>query len=294
MNRDTLDPEGAHLTNRPRSGLLHGGLPYAAAGSGPPVVVLPGLSGDPADARGQERRMNLRLFRRLTGHFTVYVVNVKPGLPADSTLHDAAERYADAFADEFDQAVPVIGVSTGGSIAQCLAVDHPDRVERLVLLASACQLSPYGRRVQRTLAQQTRAGRPRRAWAATAPALAATPLGTALFTGLMVLTGNTMTAHDPDDLLTMIGAEDAFDAGPDLHRISAPTLVIGGGRDRYYSPELFRKTARQIPSARLALYPRKGHFGTITHQVAIQAIHDFLTLDLGPGHTPRIPGASVP
>jgi|tagenome__1003787_1003787.scaffolds.fasta_scaffold20227640_1 hypothetical protein len=33
-----------------REGLLPGGLPYAAAGSGPPVVILPGISGDPADA----------------------------------------------------------------------------------------------------------------------------------------------------------------------------------------------------------------------------------------------------
>src|SRR3954469_14312178 len=118
-----------------REGLLPGGLSYAAAGSGPPVVVLPGISGDPADADGRGRRMNLRVFRRLTRHFTVYVVNVKPGLTPGASGHDVANDYARAIAEEFDRAVALVGVSTGGSIAQCLAIDHPDLVERLVLFA---------------------------------------------------------------------------------------------------------------------------------------------------------------
>jgi hypothetical protein len=34
-----------------RSGLLVGGVPYRVIGKGPPVVVLPGLTGDNADPR---------------------------------------------------------------------------------------------------------------------------------------------------------------------------------------------------------------------------------------------------
>lgn len=258
-----------------REGMLEG-LPFAAAGSGPPVVVLPGISGDPADAGGRGRRTNLRAVRALTAHFTVYVINVKPRLAAGSTLHDVANQYADALGSEFDRPVPVVGISTGGSIAQCFAVAHPGQVERLVLLASACRLSPFGRRVEGVLADQTRAGHPRRGWAATGPALAATSMGGLLLAGLMWAAGPTMTARDPADLLTIIAAEDIFDAAPDLHRITAPTLVVGGGRDRFYSRELFQETARGIPRGRLALYPRKGHLGTITHAAAIEIIGRFL------------------
>jgi pimeloyl-ACP methyl ester carboxylesterase len=258
-----------------REGLV-AGLPFAAAGSGSPVVVLPGISGDPTDADGSGRRTNLRTVRTLTQRFTVFVINVKPGLAPGATLRDIAHHYAHALDQEFDQAVPVVGISTGGSIAQCLAIDHPDRVDRLVLLASACRLSPYGRRIQRALATHTRAGHPRRAWAATGPALAATRAGALLFTALLWTTGPSMTAPDPTDLLTLIAAEDAFDAGPDLHRITAPTLVVAGGRDRFYTPELFRQTARGIPHARLALYPSKSHFATITHPGAIHVISEFL------------------
>lgn len=260
-----------------REGQLHGGLPYRAIGAGPPVVVFPGISADNADSGGGQRRLNLRPFRPLARRFTVYVVNRKPGLLPGSTLGDMAGHYAEALTAEFGRPVPVIGVSTGGSIAQLLAAGCPEVVARLVLLASACRLSPYGREVQRRLAAHIAAGRPRRAWAVTGPALAATTAGGRLAAALMWLSGKRMNASDPSDLLITIDAEDRFDATPTLPRIGAPTLVVGGDRDRFYGPDLFTETAQVIPGARLLLYRGKGHFGTVAHRPAMDQIGKFLT-----------------
>jgi pimeloyl-ACP methyl ester carboxylesterase len=80
-------------------------------------------------------------------------------------------------------------------------------------------------------------------------------------------------------MLVTVAAEDTFDAYPQLHRITAPTLLVAGGRDRYYSPELFRQTAERIPNARLRLYPDKGHAGVLTHKPAIREIVAFLRAD---------------
>jgi pimeloyl-ACP methyl ester carboxylesterase len=55
--------------------------------------------------------------------------------------------------------------------------------------------------------------------------------------------------------------------------------LVAGGRDRYYSPELFRQTAERIPSGRLRLYPDKGHAGVLTHKPAIREIVAFLRAD---------------
>ncbi|MBQ2997001.1 MAG: alpha/beta hydrolase [Oscillibacter sp.] len=44
-----------------------------------------------------------------------------------------------------------------------------------------------------------------------------------------------------------------------MHRITAPTLIIGGGDDRVLTGESSAEMAQQIPSIRLILYPHLGH-----------------------------------
>ena len=204
---------------------------------------------------------------------------IMASLPIGATIKDLAGHYAQAIARQFPGPVLVHGISTGGSIAQQFAIDHPQLVRRLVLAATACRLSPHGRKVQRRYAELTRQGRPRRAYAALGPALAATVAGGRAFAALMWLVGGSQRVEDPSDMLVTVAAEDTFDACPQLHRITAPTLLVAGGRDRYYSPELFRQTAELIPHGRLRLYPDKGHAGVLTHKPAIREIVAFLRAD---------------
>jgi pimeloyl-ACP methyl ester carboxylesterase len=272
-------PVGASRGRGVREGSLHGGLPYLAVGQGPPLVVFSGLTAEHANPTGLDRRFQLQSLKPLTRHFTVYAVNRKPGLPAGATIKDLAGHYAEAIARQFPGPVLVHGISTGGSIAQQFAIDHPQLVRRMVLAATACRLSPHGREVQRRYAELTRQGRPRRAYAALGPALAATAAGGRAFTALLWLVGGSQRVEDPSDMLVTVAAEDAFDACPELHRITAPTLLVAGGRDRYYSPELFRQTAERIPHGRLRLYPDKGHAGVLTHKPAMREIVAFLRAD---------------
>jgi pimeloyl-ACP methyl ester carboxylesterase len=273
-----VDPAGrGRGRGRPvRQGSLHGGLPYLAVGQGPPLVVFSGLTAEHANPTGLARRLALLTLRPMARHFTVYSVNRKPGLPPGTSIGDLAGHYAEAIAHQFPGPVCIQGVSTGGSIAQQFAIDHPQLVRRLVLAATACRLSPHGREVQRRFAELTRQGRPRRAYAALGPTLAATTAGGRAFAALMWLFAGSQAADDPSDMLVTVAAEDAFDASPDLHRITAPTLLVAGGRDRFYAPELFRETAERIPNARLLLYQDKGHAGVITHKPAIREIVNFL------------------
>jgi pimeloyl-ACP methyl ester carboxylesterase len=266
-----------------REGSLHGGLPYLAVGQGPPLVVFSGLSAEHANPTGLARRLQLQTLKPLARHFTVYAVNRKPGLPAGTTIGDLAGHYAQAIAHQFPGPVCIQGISTGGSIAQQFAIDHPQLVRRLVLAATACRLSPHGREVQRRFAELIRDGRPRRAYAALGPALAATAAGGRAYAVLMWLFGASQRPDDPSDMLVTVAAEDAFDASPELHRITAPTLLVAGARDRYYSPELFRETAERIPNGRLSLYHGKGHAGVLTHKPAIREMVLFLRTDDQPG-----------
>lgn len=265
-----------------RGGVLHGGLPELVAGSGPAVVLLGGLTAEHVVPTGLDRWVQLRMVRPIAERCTVHLVGRRPGLARGTTMADLAADVAGAIRHHFDGPVPLAGVSTGGSIALQVAVDHPDVVDRLVLLAAACRLSPHGRDVQRRLAELTIAGRPRRAWAVLGAAIATTRAGAWATAAMMWSVGRAMDPDDPSDLLAAVRAEDAFDAGPHLHRVAAPALVVGGARDRFYSPELFRETAAGIPGARLLLYPHRGHWAVAAHRPALAAVADFLAAGTSP------------
>jgi pimeloyl-ACP methyl ester carboxylesterase len=68
-----------------------------------------------------------------------------------------------------------------------------------------------------------------------------------------------MKPADPTDILVTLVAEDGFDVEESLPRVTAPTLVIGGGGDIFYSAELFRRTAAGVRDGRVHIFPGWGH-----------------------------------
>ena len=257
---------------RVEEGQLAGGLPYVAVGSGPPLVVLGGLSAAHGPPSMMERWPPLRTFGRpFQRVFRVFLVSRRIGLPAGTTMADLAEHVAVAVRADLPAPVRLVGISTGGTVALQTAIDHPDIVDRLVVLSSACRLSDLGRTAQRHLAERTLAGQHRAAWAALAPTLSTGKAGRAAFTALLWAFGPLSAPDDPSDMVATIRAEDVFDAEPELGRIAAPTLVVGGARDGFYTPALFEATARGIPGARLVLQPRGTHISVLSdHQVQLE------------------------
>lgn len=232
-------------------------LPCVTAGSGPPLVVLAFVpeAGTPS---GLTARVLLRTLRPFTAHFTVYVPNRRPGLPQGTTMGELATHYAEGMAAAFDGPVPVLGMSTGGSLALQLAADHPGRVGRLALAATACTLGPAGRRAQRAFIERARAGR--RPSPALAEITAESKLAQVLLKGVLWVADG---RGDHTDAATMLSAEDGFDLRGRLGDITAPTLLIHGDRDPVYPPGLARETAAGIPQARLITYEGRDHGGTL-------------------------------
>jgi hypothetical protein len=49
------------------------------------------------------------------------------------------------------------------------------------------------------------------------------------------------------------------------------TLVIGGARDYFYSPEMFAETVRLMPRGKAIVYPKRGHNIVTSTQFAADA-----------------------
>lgn len=261
-----------------RAGSFASGLPYNRLGDGPrPLIVFGGLAPDNAPLEGMMATMALRPLRFLAEDYTVYTVGRRPNLPVGYTLEDMADDYAAVLREDLGSPIDVIGISTGGSIALVFAVRHPELVRRLVVYSAAHTLGPEGRDFQRRCAESTRAGH----WdEVTAESLAFMFLPRQgrrrhLLLPLVSLAGRLAARlarppSIPSDYVITIEAEDAFDYRERLGEIAAPTLVVGGERDPFYSPVLFRETAEGIPDARLLLVEGGGHVpsgGRVTGEI---------------------------
>ena len=253
-----------------------GDVPYLAVGAGPPLVVLAGLVPRAGVARGPMRSDHERTARLFAHEREVFYVNRRPGMPAGITMSEVAAEHAEALRTLFDGPVDVVGMSTGGSIAQQLAAEHPDVVKRLVLISTGWTLGPLATRVQRRFAARVRAGAMRQAVAVFAADLAPTePLEIPAALAGWLLGPRIFTPEDLRDTATMAEAEDQFDLSR-LPRIEAPTLLVGGGRDRYYGSELFEQTAALIPECQLEVRPGLGHITVMWHPRALARIRLFL------------------
>ncbi|ADB50821.1 alpha/beta fold hydrolase [Conexibacter woesei] len=238
-----------------------GRYPFAAVGTGDPVVVLAGLS--PVTGVGGDGtvRASLAPLAGLARRRRLVLLNRRSRLPRGMTMAQLAAEHAEAIRAGLAAPVDVLGSSTGGSIAQQLAADHPDVVRRLVLISSACRLGPHGRRAQRQVAARIRAGARRRAFAVMAADLVPPRRGQVALGALGWLLGPALV-RDPrelDDMATTIEAEDAFDLAACRTPIAARTLIVAGRDDRFYSPALFEETARLIPRSELHVIPGRGH-----------------------------------
>jgi pimeloyl-ACP methyl ester carboxylesterase len=256
-----------------------GAIPCVVAGDGPPLVVLQGLmpfagvgSGDTISA--VHRSSIVPWARTRTVHYT----NRRPGMPAEITLAQIAAEHADGIRDRFGGAVDVLGMSTGGSIAQQLAADHPDVVRRLMLLSTGCRLPDATRRAQRQIGVRIRHRAVRQASALMAHELSPRGLGLALaLTGWLV--GPFVLDLDGlDDMAATIFAEDTFELAA-LAPITAPTLIINGGRDRFYPIDVIEETAALIAGSRLDVQPDKGHIGVVSSDHTIALVNAFLDED---------------
>ena len=243
----------------PSSGFLGDGVPYLAMGEGPPLVKVEGLTPTNEVPTGWMRRTVLSSVEPLMRDFRVYWVNRKKGLRPGESMSDIAGHLAAAIEEEFGEPVFLTGQSTGGSVVLQLAVDRPELVRSLVVVAAACRTDERGRQMEQDLARAVRTGdygggMADLVTAMTLPAALRRPARP-----LVRAVWGSMAPKDPTDLLVTLDAESAFDVTDQLHRIIAPTLVIGGGKDAGNPPELIEETAAGVKDGRAHIYPDWGH-----------------------------------
>ena len=235
-----------------------GDTDYVRFGSGERVLImLPGLGDGLRTVKGTAFPMAL-MYRKLAKDFTIYMFSRKNDLPEGHTTRDMAYDLAEAMEALGIEKASVLGVSMGGMIAQHLAIDHPEKIEKLILVVTAPRPNPLlTESVGEWLAQAKQGDH------------------TALMESnvrriysesyyrknkwLIPIMGKLTKPKSYRRFLVQAQACLTHDAWEDLPKISAPTFVIGGEQDRCLGGDASRELAARIPNAKLHMYPQWGH-----------------------------------
>jgi pimeloyl-ACP methyl ester carboxylesterase len=165
---------------------------------------------------------------------------------------------------EIDRA-HLVGVSMGGMIAQTIAARRPERVLSLTSIMSSTGSRWRGQPAVRTYRQFLRPVSTDRATYIAQTAALFDLIGSPGFDradeDLRALLGAMYDrGHDPGSVTRQLAAILASgDRTAELRRITAPTLVIHGTKDRLVNKSGGRATARAIPGARLLMIEGMGH-----------------------------------
>ena len=238
--------------------LKEGAMSFVSFGSGPrTLVVLPGLSDGLATVEGKA----LLLAGPYTPYFkafTIHMFSRREPLPQSHSIRDMAADQAEALGALSIERACVLGVSEGGMIAQYLAIDHPELVEKLVLAVTApCVNDVILGCVPGWMDMAARGDH--KALMIDTAERSYSPARLKKYRKLYPLLGRVGKPKTYDRFLVNARAILAFDAMDELSKIACPTLILGGEEDRIVGPKASRLLAERIPGSALFLYPGLGH-----------------------------------
>ena len=238
--------------------LNEGTMSYVSFGSGPrTLVILPGLSDGLATVEGKALLL-IGPYRPYLKDFTVYMFSRRDPLPQGFTIRDMAADQAAALKALGVERASVLGVSEGGLVAQYLAVDHSELVEKLVLAVTAPRVNDVIQSCVPGWIDMAKRGDHKALMIDTAER-SYSPAYLKKYRRLYPILGHVGKPKSYDRFLVNARAILSFDAMDELDKIACPTLILGGEEDRIVGPEASRLLSKRIQNSTLYLYPGLGH-----------------------------------
>jgi len=250
-------------------------MDYISFGTGKRILIMiPGLGDGMMTVKGKALPFAWA-YRMFSKDFTVYLFSRKNELEEGCSIRDMAKDLKIAMDKLGIKKADIMGVSQGGMIAEYMAIDYPEVVNKLILVVTVgrqneCIQSNVKRWI--ALAEQNRYGE------------AMKDIMVRMYTNeyiqkyriMLNVVGLFPGPKNKVRFLRMAKSCIKHSLFEELKQIKAPTLIIGGERDETVTGEASREIAKQIKGSELYMYEEYGHGLYSEAEDFNQRVFDFL------------------
>ena len=233
-------------------------MDYVTFGKGKqPLVIIPGLGDGLQTVKGKAQIFSLS-YRLLAKHYKIYVFSRINELRQGYATRDMAADVAEAMETLNLDTAYVMGISQGGMIAQWLAANFPERVQRLILAVTTAKPSQLAReRIEHwqklsqsgnfkhlmlDIAQHSYTQKSYQKWR--------------LLYNVMGIFGRIKDKQRIDIQSVSCLKHDSLDF---LEKINCPTLIIGAEKDDVLGVDGSLELHQHIKDSQLTILPECGH-----------------------------------
>ena len=231
---------------------------YISFGRGPkPLILIPGLGDGLRSVKGLALPFAF-MYRCLVKDYTVYSFSRRNDLPQGFSTRDMAADIAYAMNELGIEKAHVLGVSQGGMIAEYLAIDFPNLIDKLVLTVTI----PSPNETIQTTIQKWKEMANLKDYKSIMVDTAEKSYTEAYLRKMRPMyrfIGGFGAPKSFERFQIMADACVTHDASAELGKITAPTLILGGWQDKIVTGRASEELASLIPGCQLYMYEEYGH-----------------------------------
>jgi len=241
---------------------------FEAAGSGPTVLMLHGIGGGRLSFAPQMQALSDR-YRMVAWDMPGYGGSAPLPEMTWGGLADSVLKLMDQLGVE---AVDLLGHSMGGMVAQEVAHRHPKRVARLILAGTSAAFGgPSDDFKNKFFAARLKPLDEGKTPGDIAPELVRAMAGDDPDAAGIAAAVESMRRISPAAYRQALRCLVEFDRRDDLGRISMPTLLVAGEKDRTAPPAGMRRMADRIAGGRYVELAGAGHLMNLERPAAFTA-----------------------
>lgn len=249
------------MLNNAKNGVLEfdgTDMDYISFGNGSKyLIMIPGLGDGLKTVKGMALPFSV-MYKCFTEEYTVFSFSRKNKLEDGNSTKDMAADIAKAMELLGIPKADVLGVSQGGMISQYLAIDFPEKVNKLVLAVTISKPNDTVKGVVGSWIEMAKSGNHNGIYADMIEKIYSEKYQkrNRLFLPVMSMFGK---PKDFSRFIIMAKACITHNSYDELEKIKCPTMIIGGKCDKIVTGKASEEIAEKISDSEIFMYDDLGH-----------------------------------